>query len=66
MDYIYIPQVGNPSIRIDQVEHGGAFYAKESKIELVECLFENNKAGLGGAIYILDSTEMTVINSSFI
>ena len=45
---------------------GGAIYAEESKIELVECLFEKNKADVGGAIFIWRSSEITVTRTSFI
>jgi hypothetical protein len=44
---------------------GGAIFAQESKIELVECLFENNKAGLGGAIFIRNSSEITINRTTF-
>ena len=45
---------------------GGAIYAEQSKIELVECSFERNKASIGGAIYVRNCSEITVIRSSFV
>ena len=48
------------------VRVGGAIYAEESKIELLECLFEKNKAGLGGAVFIRKNSEIIVNRTSFI
>ena len=62
----YDPQYGTFNYKVHIIDLGGAIYASKSKIEFVECLFEGNKAGFGGAIYIVEKSEIMVINSSFI
>ena len=62
----YDPHAYGYGIATKDLELGGAIHAKESQLEFVECLFENNKAGLGGALYVSNSSKITIIKSSFL
>ena len=62
----YDPHAYGYGIDTKDIELGGAIHAKESQLEFVECLFENNRAGLGGALYVSNSSKITIIKSSFL
>ena len=67
LHYLYYEsQLHSYNVQTRLVELGGAIYSEESKIEFVECIFEGNKAGLGGAVYMSKDSKITIIASSFV
>ncbi len=62
----YDPQYDSYRVVAHNLEVGGAILAEESKLEIVECLFENNKAGFGGALFASNNSTITIIKSSFL
>ena len=68
--FVYIPYIAPRYNTIrsfaNDLELGGAIHAEESKLEFVECLFENNRAGLGGALYVSNNSKMIIIKTTFL
>ena len=45
---------------------GGAVFARQSSIKLINCTFENNSAEIGGAVYGESLSNVTVVGCTFV
>ena len=66
MFLFYDPHAYGYGIATKDLELDGAIHAKERQLEFVECLFESNRAGLGGALYVSNSSKITIVKNSFL